>query len=168
MRRTADERALAPEEQPERPPELVPEPAAAELLALHRGAGNRAVAAMLVARDAKAPAKPKAPEKAKAAIKPPYVDLPGVGVINVESAQFSGSRHTPGGNAGPGHDSMTEMTFSSKHGEHSSALFYAAAYGRPVDAEVVLQGLRIKLHGALVVNYSDRKSTRLNSSHANI
>src|SRR5215217_7314082 len=93
-------------------PERGPEPIAAELLALQRSAGNRAVAAML-ARDTKTPPKPKEDKAAPPRPTGPQVTIEGIGVIPLESFQW-GSHPGAGGHGG------------------------------------------------------DRKSTRLNSSHANI
>jgi hypothetical protein len=67
-------------------PEREPEPIAAELRALQRSAGNRAVAAML-ARDAKAPTKPKEDKAAPPKPAGPCVTIDGIGVIALEANQ---------------------------------------------------------------------------------
>jgi type VI protein secretion system component Hcp len=136
-------------------PERELEPVAAELLALQRSAGNRAVAAML-ARDTKAPPKPKADKAAPPKPTGPHVMIEGIGVIPLESFQW-GSHHGPGGHGG-GQPQVTEMQFSSKIGPHSNDLFRATLSGEAHDAEIVYPTkdgeLRIKLKGAMVSSYS--------------
>jgi type VI protein secretion system component Hcp len=147
MKRAHD---LPPERRDEREEEArraAPAPAA-ELLALQRSAGNRAVTQMLARDGTKAPPKPAPPTETKGWV----VKLPGVGDIPVESVQWSAS---PGqkGETGP-----KEIHFTSKQGEHSAALFRASLSGSAVDAEVVLTRgntvVRIKLKDALVSQYS--------------
>jgi len=136
-------------------PEREPEPIAAELLALQRSAGNRAVAAML-ARDAKAPPKPKEDKAAPPKPTGPHVTIEGIGVIPLESFQW-GSHRGPGGHGG-GQPQVTDMQFSSKIGPHSTDLFRATLSGEAHDAEIVYPTkdgeLRIKLKGAIVASYS--------------
>ena len=136
-------------------PEREPEPIAAELLALQRSAGNRAVAAML-ARDAKAPPKPKEDKAAPPKPAGPHVTIDGIGVIALESFQW-GSHRGPGGHGG-GQPQVTEMQFTSKIGPHSNDLFRATLSGEARDAEIVYPTkdgeLRIKLRGAMVSSYS--------------
>ena len=136
-------------------PEREPEPIAAELFALQRSAGNRAVAAML-ARDAKAPPKPKEDKAAPPKPAGPYVTIDGIGVIPLESFQW-GSHRGPGGHGG-GQPQVSEMQLSSKIGPHSNDLFRATLSGEAHDAEIVYPTkdgeLRIKLKGAMVSSYS--------------
>jgi type VI protein secretion system component Hcp len=136
-------------------PEREPEPIAAELFALQRSAGNRAVAAML-ARDAKAPARPKGDKAAPPKPAGPHVTIEGIGVIPLESFQW-GSQRGPGGHGG-GQPHVTEMQFSSQLGPHSNDLFRATLSGEAHDAEIVYPTkdgeLRIKLKGAMVSSYS--------------
>jgi len=136
-------------------PERGPEPIAAELLALQRSAGNRAVAAML-ARDTKTPQKPKEDKAAPPKPTGPHVTIEGIGVIPLESFQW-GSHQGAGGHGG-GQPQVTEMHFSSKIGPHSNDLFRATLSGEAHDAEIVYPSkdgeLRIKLKGAMVSSYS--------------
>ena len=136
-------------------PERGPEPIAAELLALQRSAGNRAVAAML-ARDTKTPPKPKEDKAAPPKPTGPHVTIAGIGLIPLESFQW-GSHQGAGGHGG-GQPQVTEMQFSSKIGPHSNDLFRATLSGEAHDAEIVYPTqdgeLRIKLKGAMVSSYS--------------
>ena len=139
-------------------PRREPEPVPAQLLALQRSAGNRAVAAML-ARDAKAPPKPKDDKAPPAKPAGPYVTIDGIGAIPVASFQW-GSNRGPGGSGGHGGDQpqVSEIQFSSKIGPHSTDLFRATLSGEAHDAEIVYPTkdgeLRIKLKGAMVSSYS--------------
>jgi type VI protein secretion system component Hcp len=136
-------------------PERGPEPIAAELLALQRSAGNRAVAAML-ARDTKTPPKPKEDKAAPPKPTGPHVTIEGIGVISLESFQW-GSHQGAGGHGG-GRPQVTEMQLSSKLGPHSNDLFRATLSGEPHDAEIVYLTkdgeLRVKFQGAIVSSYS--------------
>src|SRR5215203_1336714 len=136
-------------------PERGPEPIASELLALQRSAGNRAVAAML-ARDSKAPPKPKADKAAPPKPTGPHVTIEGIGMIPLESFQW-GSHQRAGGHGG-GQPQVTEMRFSSKIGPHANDLLRATLSGEAHDAEIVYPTkdgeLRIKLKGAIVSSYS--------------
>lgn len=136
-------------------PEREPDPIAAELLALQRSAGNRAVAAML-ARDTKAPPKPRAGKAAPPKPTGPRVTIEGIGVIPLESFQW-GSHQGAGGHGG-GQPHVTEMQFSSKIGPHSNDLSRATLSGEAHDAEIVYPTedgeLRIKLKAAIVASYS--------------
>ena len=155
MRRSAEPDREHDARRPREAPEREPEPIAAELLALQRSAGNRAVAAIL-ARDAKAPPKPKEDKAAPPKPAGPHVMIDGIGVIPLESFQW-GSQRGPGGHGG-GQPQATEMQLSSKIGPHSTDLFRATLSGEARDAEIVHPTkdgeLRIKLKGAMVSSYS--------------
>lgn len=133
-------------------PRREPEPIAAELLALQRTAGNRAVTAML-GRDAKAPPKPKDDKAAPAKPAGPYAAIEGVGVVPLESFQW-GTR----GPGGRGRALVTEVHLSSRTGLHSNELFRAALSGEAHDAEIVYPtkdgDIRIQLKGAMVSSYT--------------
>lgn len=122
------------------------------VLALQRGAGNRAVAGLL-ARDTKT--KPKETKNSQVVV------FPGIGEIPIESLQMDVQRH-PGGTAGSG-GSIEEarprsLTLTSRQGDHSTQLFREALNGEAKDIEVILirptGTMRIKLKRALVSNYS--------------
>jgi len=136
-------------------PERGPEPITAELLALQRGAGNRAVAAML-ARDTKTPPKPKEDKAAPPKPTGPHATIEGIGLIALQSFQWSANQGA--GGHGGGQSQVTEMQFSSKVGPHSNDLLRATLSGEAHDAEIVYPTkdgeLRIKLKGAMVSNYS--------------
>lgn len=139
---------------PQEPPEREPEPVAAELLALQRSAGNRAVAAML-ARDAKAPPKPKDKDKAPPArAAGPRITIAGVGEIPLESFQWGTHR----GAGGDQQQQVTEMVLTSKVGPHSTDLWRSMSHGEAHDAEIVYPSkdgeLRITLKGAIVSSYT--------------
>ena len=155
MKRSVEQDREHETRRPQETPEREPEPIAANLLALQRSAGNRAVAAML-ARDAKAPPKPKDDKAAPPKPTGPYVTIEGIGVIPLESFQW-GAHRGPGGHGG-GQPQVTEMQLSSKVGPHSTDLFRATLSGEAHDAEIVYPTkdgeLRIKLKGAMVSSYS--------------
>ncbi len=109
------------------------------VLALQRSAGNQAVAAML-ARDPIAE-ETKGGGQKEAAVG--HVKLAGIGVIEVSS-------FTVGGSSGK----ATEYTFTSTVGSHSAKLIQALIDGKAVDAEIDVQGMKLKLTKVLVSSYS--------------
>ncbi len=137
----------------------VPGPAA-DLLALQRTAGNRAVGALL-ARQPKPTApkeKPKAPAPAATGNR---VVFPGVGTIPIESIQMGGGRTPPGPGSGGDREappSVSEIVVTSLQGDHSPALFRASIDGKGVDVEIILEhgkeAVVIELTNAIVSNYS--------------
>src|SRR5215210_621487 len=138
----------------------VPGPAA-DVLALQRTAGNRAVGALL-ARQPK-PAAPKEKPKEPAPVTGNRVVFPGIGTIPVESVQMGGGRNitnpsgTGSGREG-GAPAISEIVITSLQGEHSTALFRASLDGKGADVEVILesgkQKMVLKLKNALVSSYS--------------
>jgi hypothetical protein len=148
--RRADQQPPSPERRDEREakaPQSAPSPAA-DLLALQRSAGNRAVTQMLARDGTKAPPKPAAPSQAAGMV----VKLPGVGDIPVDSMSMGAM------NPGSKQEGPKEIHFTSRQGEHSTALFRASLVGDAVDAEVVMARgstvVHIKLKAALVSHYS--------------
>jgi hypothetical protein len=145
------------EDERERRAAEAPAALAHPLLELQRGAGNRAVSA-LVARDAKPKEKPKQEPAAKGT----RATLPGIGTIPLESVQFGTNRPTgrPRGREEEGEKEQTggEIVLTSKAGEHSSALFAASLQGKPMDVEVVIAGsagtLTLNLKGAIISSMS--------------
>jgi type VI protein secretion system component Hcp len=150
MKRRARHPGPAPLERTERggpaPPRAVPAGPAADVLALQRLAGNRAVAA-LVARTPRAEAPPQP--------KDTHVIVPKLGTIPLLSFQWG-----VGGQDREGRSALKELSLSSEVGSHSSALWRAATDGTPLGTvEVVLMKDgkpygRIKLHNAMVSSYS--------------
>jgi hypothetical protein len=119
------------------------------VMALQRGAGNRAVAGLL-ARDAKT-----APKEAKAAN---TVVIPGLGTIEIESMQLpwggSIAGHSQGASREAGITTAKELIFTSKMGKHSQALWAESLRGEARDVDVRVGELHLKLKGALVSSYS--------------
>jgi hypothetical protein len=108
------------------------------------GLSNQAFAA-LVARDAT-----KEKPKEKAPVTGPRVVFPDIGAVPIESMQWAGGGRPPGG----GQDRPSEVTFTSKVGDHSSDLMRQALEGKAQDVEVFLSGTKFKLKGAMVSSYS--------------
>ena len=150
---------LPTEEERERRAPAAPPPH--PLLEFQRGAGNRAVSAML-ARDA------KEQEEATGS----RAILPGVGTIPLESVQLGVNRRgrpSRGREDGEKEGKAGEITVTSKVGEHSQKLFKASLDGKPMAVEIVVAGsggsFRLKLKGALISNFSvheDHESWTLN------
>jgi hypothetical protein len=109
------------------------------VLALQRSAGNQAVAAML-ARDPIAE-ETKGGGKKETAVG--HVKLAGIGQIEVSS-------FTVGGSSGK----ATEYTFTSAVGSHSAKLIQAMIDGKAVDAEIDVQGMKLKLTKVHISSYS--------------
>jgi type VI protein secretion system component Hcp len=160
MRREHD-RALKETERNDdgRRPE-VPGPAA-DVLALQRTAGNRAVGDLL-ARQPKPTApkeKPKAPAPAASGNR---VVFPGIGTIPIESIQLSGGRTAPGTGSGSDREappsSTSDVVITSLQGDHSPALFRASLDGKGANVEIILEHGKetvvIELTNAIVSNYS--------------
>jgi hypothetical protein len=138
------------------------QPEASERMhALQRSAGNRALSARL----ARAPdtGKPdvKQGEEEKTESSGARVTLPGIGTIPLLSVSFGGG--AGGGVGGPGGGrsregdkgpSIRELVFVSSVGDHSPLLSRAAVDGKPMEVEVILPRLRLKLTGAVVTSYS--------------
>jgi type VI protein secretion system component Hcp len=136
--------------------------AAKHVLALQRGAGNRAVAALL-ARDKKAPAKPpaKPPPKLEDGV---WAVVPEVGTIRLRSAQF-GIRRAMTSPTGRGTareaepQAPPELVVTSDLGDHSDKIFQAAMGGSlgTVEIRFVKGGkayMTVKLISTLVTSYS--------------
>ena len=85
--------------------------------------------------------------------------LGGIGAIALESWSLL-STGPGGGRGGTGRgregdrQQPSEISFTSKQGEHSARLAQAAADGRPMDGEIVVGGMKIIVKGALVSNYT--------------
>jgi hypothetical protein len=105
------------------------------------GFGNQAFAA-LVARDAK--------PKEKPAVTGPRVEFPDIGAVPIESMQWAGG----GGPPGRGEDRPSEITFTSKVGDHSSDLMRQALEGKAQDVDVFFGSTKFKLRGAMVSGYT--------------
>jgi hypothetical protein len=135
------------------------------LLGLQRTAGNRAVGAML-ARDT-SPAVEPADAKKDAAPSGPHVIVPGIGAIPIESYSMSVQRPVtpPSGNRGeeaPKKDKQDDelpggdITFTSRHGAHSSDLFRWSLQGPAKDLVIVAprgtMTVRITLKSALITS----------------
>jgi hypothetical protein len=138
----------------------VPDPAA-DLLALQRTAGNRAVGALLSRQPQ--PTAPKEKPKAPAEVTGNRVVFPGIGTIPVESVQLATSRaaNSPTGSGSDregGAASVSEVVITSLQGEHSTALFKASLDGKGADVEVILERgketIVIELTNALVTHYA--------------
>jgi hypothetical protein len=159
MKRTGDQpRALEDVGRGEAHAPPAPAAPTAEVLALQRSAGNRAVTALL----SRAPdtAAPKGKEKPPAAASGHRVEFPGIGTIPVSSAQMGETRERPrppSGEREPRTPTFTDMTFASQVGAHSAALFRASADGRAADVEVIMASgdttIVIKLTNAIVSSY---------------
>ena len=144
-----------PEDERERAATRSPPAPEHPLLELQRGAGNRAVSALL-ARDAK----PKEEEKPKdPAAAGTHATLPDIGVIPLESVQF-GSRRGPGNarREKGEKDTSGEIVLTSRVGAHSQALMKASIDGQPMTVEIVIAGgggsVKLVLKGALIASYS--------------
>ena len=140
------------------------------MLALQRGAGNRAVSALL-ARDTKSPAKPAPKPASKPSAKPPptledgiWAIVPGVGTIQLNSAQLGVRRSMPSP-AGRGTSreaepqAPSEVVVTSDLGDHSDRIFHAAMGGSlgTVEIRFVKGGkayMTIRLSNTLVTSYS--------------
>ena len=134
------------------------------MLALQRQVGNRAVGALL----ARAP-KPKTPPKMPAPKSPELKDgihaiVPGIGTIQLTSAQLGTSRQT-GTATGQGSSReanaprLMDITVTSEQGDHSNQLLRAAIEGHlgTVEIRFVKDGkayLTIRLHNALISSFS--------------
>ena len=106
------------------------------------GLGNQAFAA-LVARDA---TKEKPTEKAP--VTGPRVEFADIGAVPIESMQWAS------GGPRPREDQPSEITFTSKVGDHSSDLMRQALQGKAQDVEVFFGGTKFKLKGAMVSSYT--------------
>jgi hypothetical protein len=146
---------LRNEEEPGRRAQDAPPKQEHPLLELQRGAGNRAVSAMLAREpDTKEKEKPKEATGTRAT-------LPGIGTIPLESVQFGGNRR-PGSSRqrekGEKQDTSGEISLTSKVGKHSQDLFKASFEGKPMEVEVVIAGsagaMTLKLKGAIITNFS--------------
>ena len=133
------------------------------MLALQRQIGNRAVGALL----ARAPT-PKTPPKMPAP-KPPelkdgiYAIVPGIGTIELNSAQIGMLRPTTSpvgrGTSREPAAPPTEIVVTSHLGDHSDKIFRWSVVGDPATVEIrFIKGgkpyLTIKLHQALITSYS--------------
>jgi type VI protein secretion system component Hcp len=130
---------------------------AADVLALQRTAGNHAVGALL----ARQPQPTAPPKKEEAPAAGHHVVFPGIGTIAIESVQMGGTMGRPNPPAGrrePAAPTFTEIHFTSRVGEHSTALFKASLDGKGADVEVFMPSgktaLVLKLSNALVSSYS--------------
>jgi hypothetical protein len=104
-----------------------------DVLALQRSAGNQAVAAMLA----------REPETQQAG----HVTLTNIGKIPVHSFWRSSA---------PGRgdrDAATELCFVSKIGAHSTKLTQAMSSGTPVDGDIDVKALKVKITNAFVSHY---------------
>jgi hypothetical protein len=108
------------------------------------GFGNQALAA-LIARDAT-----KEKPKEKPAVTGPRVEFPDIGAVPIESMQWAGG----GRPRGRGQDRPSEITFTSKVGDHSSDLMRQALEGKAHDVEVFFGSTKFKLKGAMVSSYT--------------
>jgi type VI protein secretion system component Hcp len=155
--------AHQPKPEPPARKEAVTAPAE-RMLALQRQIGNRAVGALLARTPkTKAPAKMPAP-------KPPqlkdgiYAVVPGMGTIQLQSAQLGASRQITsasgqGANREAAAPAISEISVTSEQGDHSTQLFRAALEGNlgTVEIRFVKAGkpyMTIKLHNALVSSFS--------------
>ena len=160
MKRTGEHaRALQDLERGETDAPPAPATAAADVLALQRSAGNRAVAGLLARDSTKSAPKPKDAKPAQAT--GPRVVFPGIGEIPIESFQWGELRALPPPDREEiGKNQPREILFISKTGDHSSALMRAMLQGEAKEVEVIWpQGsggavMRLRLKGALVSSYN--------------
>jgi type VI protein secretion system component Hcp len=133
------------------------------VLALQHQIGNRAVGAML-ARDPKPKTPAKAPAKEPELKDGIWATVPGVGLIELQSAQL-GMHRTTTSPVGRGNSreaeapAVTEIVVTSKLGDHSNDLFRAAMWGegKKVEIRFVKGGkayMTITLHQAMITSYN--------------
>jgi type VI protein secretion system component Hcp len=133
------------------------------MLALQRQIGNRAVGAV-IARDPKTKPAPKPPPKEPELKDGIWATVPGVGVIELESAQLGVHRSmtSPAGRSTSREATapqIQEIVVTSHLGDHSTQLFRGAleGEGKTVEIRFVKGGkayLTITLYGALISSYN--------------
>jgi type VI protein secretion system component Hcp len=128
----------------------------AQLLALQRSAGNRAVSALLArSPDTAVPADAKGTKASR-----PRATLTGIGTIPLLSVSLDPGRGAgrPGGRGGSGRETFQEIVVSSRLGPHSTQLSKAVLDGTAMDVEIVMprgkSAVRLRLKGAIVSSYS--------------
>jgi hypothetical protein len=134
----AGRRAL--EDRRQEPAQERPAPTPAPAL----GLSNHALAALL-ARDAT-----KEKPKEKPAVTGSRVVFPDIGAVPIEAMQWSGG----GRPTGREQNRPSDVTFTSKVGDHSSDLMRQMLQGKAQDLEVFIGGTRFTLKGAMVSSYT--------------